>query len=132
MNTTEIKTTAQATEIMTGKGLETFDLFALISQLKESMLLKDGHRSTTLLKAKSMKMVLMVMKAGEEILPHKAKGLICVNVFEGHLKFKAGRASVSLTEGQMAALAEDIEHSMVAVSDTVFLLTMGMPCNNQK
>ena len=55
---------------------------------------------------------------------HTADGLISVQVLEGQMQFNTDWRSVELSKGQMLALHEGIPHSVLALKETIFLLTL--------
>ena len=71
-----------------------------------------------------MRIVLIALHERAEMAKHKADGIISVQVLEGQLKFTTDRQSVELSKGQMLALHERIPHSVLAIKETVFLLTL--------
>lgn len=106
-------------------SLATFDLPALIRQMKEEESWeKTGRSAKTLHKANGMRLVLNSMKAGTEIKPHQANGPISVHCLEGKLKFHTEKETVTLQQGEMLSLQEYIRHSVEAIEETTFLLTI--------
>ena len=71
-----------------------------------------------------LRIVLIALHEGAEMTKHKADGIISVQVLEGQLKFTTDLQSVNLSKGQMLALHERIPHSVLAIKETVFLLTL--------
>ena len=59
-----------------------------------------------------------------EMPRHTADGIISVQVLEGLIQFNTDKQSVELGKGQMLALHERIPHSVKAIRETVFLLTL--------
>ena len=55
---------------------------------------------------------------------HIADGIISVQVLEGEIQFNTDLQSVQLSEGQMLTLHERIPHSVLALKETIFLLTL--------
>ena len=55
---------------------------------------------------------------------HTAKGIISVQVLEGQIKFTTDAQTAALNKGQMLTLHEGIPHSVLAIEETVFLLTL--------
>ena len=55
---------------------------------------------------------------------HTADGIISVQVLVGRLQFNTDQQSVELNKGEMLALHERIPHSVLALKETVFLLTL--------
>jgi quercetin dioxygenase-like cupin family protein len=71
-----------------------------------------------------MRIVLIGLHDGAELKTHTANGVISVQVLEGQIKFTAEEQTVSLVKGQMIALHEKIPHSVLALEETFFLLTL--------
>lgn len=71
-----------------------------------------------------MSIVLIGMHANAELKTHVAKGHINLQVLEGEIKFTAQQQTVSLEKGQMICLQENIPHSVLAIKESFFLLTM--------
>lgn len=105
--------------------LLTFDLPSLTAQMKqEESWAKSGRSARTLHKTSGMRLVLNAMKAGTEIKPHHANGPISVHCIEGQLKFNTDNESVTLQSGEMLYLQENIRHSVEAIEESSFLLTI--------
>ncbi|RYY16072.1 MAG: hypothetical protein EOO04_27565 [Chitinophagaceae bacterium] len=103
------------------------DLNHSIVKLKEESTWTDSDRnSITLFKSDTLRIVLLGLHQNAELKTHKANGMISVQVLEGKINFTTLESVVSLERGQMIALHENIAHSVVAVTDTFFLLTMAM------
>lgn len=98
-----------------------------IRKLREEEAWQSGDRnSITLFKSDSMRIVLIGLHAHAKLKPHKAKGIISVQVLEGHMEFSTADSHTVLQKGQLLALSENIMHSVKAVEDTFFLLTLAL------
>ena len=73
-----------------------------------------------------MRVVLIGLRKGAELKTHTANGPITVQVLEGHIKFQTELKVVELRNKQMLTLKEKIPHSVLALEETFFLLTMAM------
>ena len=73
-----------------------------------------------------MRIVLMGLHPKAELTPHKANGVISVQVIEGKINFVTEEKTCSLDKGQMIALKENVTHSVVAVEEAFVLLTLSM------
>lgn len=105
--------------------LSTYSLPELVQQLKqEDNWEKAGRGSKLLRKTNNIRLVLMVLKAGSEIKPHEAPGPITVHCIEGQIKFFAEENEVVLKKGEMLSLQEFVRHSVEAVEESAFLLTV--------
>ena len=105
--------------------LVSIDIPAFIEQLKQESTWKQSDRNTiTVFKTNGMRIVLIALHAVAEMATHTADGIISVQVLEGQIKFTTDIKTVELSKGQMLALHERIPHSVVAIEETVFLLTL--------
>jgi len=111
-----------------GPGL-VFDLPSLMEKIKQEDAWKMGQRNAiTLLKTDTMRLVLIALRSGEEINFLQSDNLICLQLLEGRSEFHAKKEKIILKPGHILALHENIEHSLVALNETIFLLTVGN-CN---
>ena len=107
--------------------LVTMDLNHFLEQLRNESSWKDSDRnSITVFKSEKLRMVLIGLHKGAELKTHTANGLITVQVIEGHIKFTAESQIVELQTRQMVSLKEKIPHSVIALKETFFLLTIAM------
>ena len=105
--------------------LVTIDLPMFKRLIKEELLWKDGKRNAiTVFKTNGLRIVLIALHEGAEMTRHLADGIISVQVLEGHMQFNTDGKSVELNDGQMLALHEGIPHSVLALKETTFLLTL--------
>jgi len=105
--------------------LVTINLPLFIEQIKQESTWKDSDRNAmTVFKTNGMRIVLIALHEGAEMVNHTANGLISVQVLEGKLQFNTDHQSVELNNGQMLALHERIPHSVLAIKETIFLLTL--------
>ncbi len=105
--------------------LVTINIPAFIEQLKQEKAWKESDRNTiTVFKTNGMRIVLIALHKGAEMATHTANGIISVQVLEGQIKFTTGAQTEELNKGQMLTLHENIPHSVLAMEETVFLLTL--------
>ncbi len=124
MTVTVDRTTSAAERPLDGPLL-TFDIPALLTQLKRENVWQTGSRNgITLLKTDGLRVVLVAMHAGTSIPVHKAEGPIAVEVLAGHVVLSAGGQDLSLGEGQLLTLQAGIPHGLHAVEDCSCLLTI--------
>jgi quercetin dioxygenase-like cupin family protein len=103
-----------------------FDLPAMMKKIKQEDSWENGQRNAiTLLKSDNMRLVLIALRAGEEINFRQSDNLISLQLLEGNSEFRANDKTVVLKQGHLLTLHENIEHSLVAISETIFLLTIG-------
>lgn len=77
-----------------------------------------------LAKSDKLKVVSLVVSAGEEIAEHKAGGDIAVLCLVGHVDFTAGETLHHLDANQFLCLSSGTPHSVKAVKDSVLLVTV--------
>jgi quercetin dioxygenase-like cupin family protein len=105
--------------------LVTIDLLLFIKQIKQESTWEESDRNAiTVFKTNGLRIVLIALHEGAEMVKHTANGLISVQVLEGRLQFTTDLQSVELNSGQMLALHERIPHSVLAIQETIFLLTL--------
>lgn len=101
------------------------DLPQFIKQIKEETTWKESDRNAiTVFKTNGLRIVLIALHKGAEMMRHIAEGIISVQVLEGKLQFNTDKQSVELNKEQMLALHECIPHSILALKETIFLLTL--------
>lgn len=107
--------------------LLTFDLMPLVNHIKSDEAWRTAQRrAMTLVNTPELRVVLMVLHAGTVVPPHRAEGPITVQTIQGQITFSAGTHTVSLKEGQMLTLPKGREHSLEAVEESAFLLTIAL------
>lgn len=98
-----------------------------IKQIKDETTWADSDRnSVTIFKSETMRIVIIGLHENAELKPHKANGVISVQVLEGNIQFTAEEQTTQIKKGQMIALQENIMHSVRALTDSFFLLTIAM------
>lgn len=103
------------------------NLYNLISKIKDETTWADSDRnSITIFKSETMRIVLIGLHENAELKPHKANGVISVQVVEGKINFVTEQKTSLIEKGQMIALQENITHSVLALTEAFFLLTLAM------
>lgn len=103
--------------------LQSFDLDAEVSRLREEQEWQQGRRNAiTLRKGQGLSVVLMVMKAGDVLDEHSAPGPISLVVREGRVRFTAAEKTVEAGTEAVLTCDAGVKHSVEAVSDAVCLL----------
>lgn len=106
-------------------ALVSFDLVSFTEQIREEKQWKESDRNAiTVYKTSGLRIVLVALHNGAEMIEHTAQGIISVQVLEGQLLFHTEERSVELNKGQMLLLHEGISHSVKAKQESVFLLTL--------
>ena len=101
------------------------DLPALLAQVRQEPAYRTSDRnSLTVFKTDGMRILLLALHAGAELKTHTAPGIISVQVLEGRLMFRTAEQATELAQGQLLTLHAGIPHSVTAVTEAVFLLTL--------
>lgn len=108
-------------------NLVTMDLNASILQLQNESTWKESERNAlTLFKSDEVRIVLMGLHKGAMLPTHTAPGRIVVQVLEGQINFTAEGITNCLEKGQALTLEKNLPHSVEAIAETFFLLTMAI------
>jgi quercetin dioxygenase-like cupin family protein len=114
-------------ERMLNAALVEMDLNKFMTEIKQESTWKESDRnSITIFKSDVMRIVLVGLHENAELKTHTANGTISVQVLEGAIKFTAEPQAVHLEKGQMIALQEKMPHSVIAVRESFFLLTLAV------
>jgi quercetin dioxygenase-like cupin family protein len=106
-------------------SLLTFDLPTLIEMMKHSHAWAKGElNAMILLKSPDKQIVLTALHEGTEIKSFQSNDSITFQIIEGKLKFHTRKESVTLDQGQLLTLHENIKYSLTTREETVFLLTI--------
>lgn len=106
-------------------AMVTIDLPFFIKDIKQETAWKTSDRNAiTVFKTDGLRIVLIALHPGAEMKTHTADGIISVQVIEGKMKFTADNRSVELEKGQMLALHKGMPHSVLALDETIFLLSL--------
>ncbi len=112
---------------MLDASLITMDLNNFMKQIQDEPTWKESDRnSITIFKSDNMRIVLIGLHEGAELKTHTANGVISVQVLEGYIKFTTEPETVELDKGQMLALHKNVPHSVLALNETFFVLTLAM------
>lgn len=108
-------------------SLVKMDLNDFLKQIKsETSWAENDRNSMTIFKSDTMRIVIIGLHENAELKPHKANGIISVQVLEGKIEFSTDQESIQLERGQMVALQDNIVHCVKAVSESFFLLTLAL------
>lgn len=112
---------------MLDSSLLTIDIASFIEQIKNEPTWRDSDRNAiTVFKTDGMRIVLIALHQGAEMIKHTADGVISVQVLEGNIRFTTDHNSVDLGKGQIATLHSNIPHSVNAIEESIFLLTLAI------
>ncbi len=96
-----------------------------IMQLKtESVWETSDRNALTVYKTNGMRIVLIALHKDAVLKKHTAEGIISVQVLEGEINFSTDDESIVLSQGNMIALHKGLPHSVLAIKESVFLLTL--------
>jgi quercetin dioxygenase-like cupin family protein len=105
--------------------LQVFDLQAELAQARLERGYREGERSAnTLVKGGNLRIVHMVLRAGNRLQEHEAAGWISIQSVAGRLRVHAAGQTADLPSGHLLALAGGIRHDVEALEDSAFLLTI--------
>jgi quercetin dioxygenase-like cupin family protein len=105
--------------------LQSFDLGAEVARLREEDAFRGGRRnSITLRKGEGMSVVLLVMGAGDRLEEHTAPGPISLTVREGRVRFSTSDGEVEAGPETLLACDAGVRHSVEAIEDSVYVLTI--------
>ena len=105
--------------------LVNIDIGRFITQIKKAAAWDNSDRNAiTVYKTDGLRMVLVALHEGAVMAKHTAAGIISVQVLEGEINFTADEQSVILKKEQMIALHKGLPHSVTALKESVFLLTL--------
>jgi len=115
-----------------GRPLDTpasrFELPRALADLRaEAALEREGRNSIILHKEDGLKVVLIAMRAGNEIRSHRAAAPITLQALEGRVAVDAGGKTYELRSGQLLTLHAGLEHAVRALEESAFLLTLAGP-----
>lgn len=113
--------------ISINNSMQEMNLLQLIERLKSEKSWMVGDRNAiTIFKSPTMRIVLMGLHENAILKPHKAKGVISVQVLEGQMSFATDHQNTILEKGQMIALQENYTHEIRAIKECFFLLTLAL------
>jgi quercetin dioxygenase-like cupin family protein len=102
-----------------------FDLAGETASLKQEASWQRGDRNArTLVEDPGFRLVLTVLKSGAQMREHRAAGWVSVQALEGHLRLEAGEHIADLPAGQMVVLEPGLLHSVEALAEAAFLLSI--------
>jgi quercetin dioxygenase-like cupin family protein len=104
-----------------------FDLPAEIHRLRAETTWSTGQNARTLIKYDDFRVVLMALQAKVHIPEHKAVGRISVHVLSGHIQLRASGRTFSLRPGGLLAIDQGVPHSVEALEESAFLLSIAWP-----
>lgn len=121
----------EPTELRPGGGrvldapLVNIDLDDFIKTIKSEPAWKNKDRNAiTVYKTNGLRLVLIAMHKDAVLARHTADGILSLQVLDGEIDFITDAKSVMLTKGKMVTLHKGLPHSVTAIKESVFLLTL--------
>lgn len=103
-----------------------FDLDKKIDELRSlEPYEREGRTARTLIHTDDLRVVLVVMKAGNQMKEHHANATVTVQALAGEIDLKLPEREVTLPAGSLLAMGERLRHDVQANVDSAFLLTLG-------
>lgn len=84
----------------------------------------SDRNAMTIYKTDAMRLVLIALHKNALLEEHSTNGNISVQLLDGEINFNVEGKSYNLTKGQIITLHRNIPHSVNAVEESVFLLTI--------
>ena len=109
-----------------GAEVATLDLGSELTALRSTDSFRESdHAAKTLAKHMALRVVLVAMKGGGRLDEHHTDSSISVQCLEGHLRLEVGGMVHELRPGLILMLIERLPHSVTALDESAFLLTIG-------
>ena len=103
----------------------TIDIPNFIKQIKsEPVWEKNDRNAMTIYKTSGMRIVLIALREDAVMEKHTTNGIVSVQVLDGEINFNTEDHSVALKKDEMIALHRNVPHSVAAIKESVFLLTV--------
>jgi len=106
-----------------------FDLAREMADFAHHKPWPSGIRSKMLFKKKDLRVVLICMEAAATIKEHHADGTSSIQVLKGDIHYKTQGQIYHLQSGSLLTLGASINHDVVAITESAFLLTISWPGN---
>lgn len=110
--------------IPTSGPLLFFDLNQEIQRLISERPWQAEHTANTIVKYSDLRIVLIALRTGAQLNEHRTAGRISIQSLAGTVRVNAGGNVIDLPPGNLLTLDRDVLHSVVALQDSVFLLTI--------
>jgi quercetin dioxygenase-like cupin family protein len=103
----------------------TFDLTAEAEALRDSAIWQErGQNSRTLLKLPGLSLVMIALKSGHRIQRHQTDHRLNLQTFTGHVQLNVADDTIDLPKGNVLVLEPSIPHDVVALENSVILLSL--------
>jgi quercetin dioxygenase-like cupin family protein len=98
-----------------------------ISKVLRSRKTAKTKHAQVLTKNAHVRIVLAVLSGGEMLEEHATEGQITVSVIQGTIRFNALDEQVDLIAGGLLTLQPGVRHSVLALEDAAFVVTVCAP-----
>jgi quercetin dioxygenase-like cupin family protein len=85
---------------------------------------KSDRNAMTIYKTNGMRIVLIALHEDAVMEKHTTNGIVSVQLLDGEINFNVNNESFLLKPGQIIALHRNVPHSIAAIKESVFLLTV--------
>ena len=86
---------------------------------------RNDHASATIVNRPGLGAVLIALPKGGHLAEHRTARPITLRVLEGRIQVSLEDRTIEMVRGDLTALAPNLEHKVIGVEDSAFLLTMG-------
>ncbi|MBX5449226.1 cupin domain-containing protein [Thermogemmatispora sp.] len=87
----------------------------------------EGPVTRTLWEGATARLLLLALKAGQQLHEHRTSYEALIQVLSGHLLFTLEHERISMRAGTLLHLAPHVAHSVEALQDSLFLITLIAP-----
>jgi len=85
---------------------------------------KSDRNAMTIYKTNGMRIVLIALHEDAVMEKHTTNGIVSVQLLDEEINFNVNNESFLLKPGQIIALHRNVPHSVAAIKESVFLLTV--------
>ena len=104
-----------------------FNLYTEIRRLESEQPWQAEHTANTIVKYPDLRIILVALKAGGKLLEHRTAGRISIQTLSGLIEVHTPDRVIQMPVGHLITLDHDLVHDVVAIGDSVFLLTIAWP-----
>jgi quercetin dioxygenase-like cupin family protein len=90
-----------------------------------------GRRAEILVKEDDLRITLVTMRQGVELDEHSVPVSIGIHVLRGRFAVHYDGETLELDHGDLVSLRKDVRHTVRAIEDGAFLLTLGWPASKE-
>ncbi|HXC94246.1 MAG TPA: AraC family ligand binding domain-containing protein [Edaphobacter sp.] len=108
-----------------------FDLPKEIADAEHKKPWPAGIYSKTLFKKHDFRVVLISMQNAAHMKEHHADGTLSIQILKGHIRVQVQGKPHDLSTGSLFTLGHSIRHDVEAKADSVFLLTIAWPSDEE-